>query len=160
MPTARSQTYIDEFALIYEQSGLPRIAGRVLGYLMICSPPAQSAAQLAAALEASRASISTMTRLLTTLELIERVPQRGRQPDLYRIREGAWTQLLQRRLAHLSPFTQLAEKGLQVLGDAPPEERKRLEEMRDLYQFFEEEIAALIQRLEVRRAHTTPGTQA
>ncbi|AWT37579.1 hypothetical protein GCM10008956_11710 [Deinococcus arenae] len=160
MSTSAEQRYIDDFALVYENAGLPRIAGRVLGYLMICTPHAQSAQQLATALNASRASISTMTRLLTTLELIERVAQRGRQPDLYRIREGAWTQLLQRRLTHLSPFTQLAENGLQLLEGAAPADRQRLEEMRDLYHFFEEEMAALIERLEARRSSAAQGRPA
>lgn len=151
--------YIEEFALLYEGAGLPRIAGRILGWLMICDPSEQTASQLAEALGASKGSVSTMTRLLTRLELVERVPQRGSRQDLYRIRPGAWTELMKARLSGLAVFTQLAEKGLRVMGSASPARRQRLEEMHELYSFFEEEMAELIRRLEDRRPDRTRSSE-
>ena len=142
--------YVEEFALLYEGAGLPRIAGRILGWLMVCDPPEQTAGQLALALEASKGSISTMTRYLTQLQLIERVSKRGSRQDLYRIRPGAWTELMKSRLSGLSVFTRIAEKGLTIMETAPPNQQARLEEMRDLYAFFEEEMAGLVKRLEQR----------
>ncbi|GEM88092.1 GbsR/MarR family transcriptional regulator [Meiothermus granaticius] len=146
--------YVEEFALRYESAGLPRTAGRILGWLMVCDPPEQSAAQLATELGASKASISTMTRMLAQFSLIERVSRRGSRQDFYRIRPGAWTELMKTRLAGLSAFRALADKGLKLMETAPPEQRLRLQEMRDLYTFFEGELAELIQRLEAlqRRA--------
>ncbi len=142
--------YIEEFALLYESAGLPRIAGRILGWLMVCDPPEQTASQLAEALEASKGSISTMTRYLAQIQLIERVSKRGSRQDFYRIRPGAWTDLMKTRLSGLRVFTQLAEKGLRIMETAPPGHKKRLEEMHDLYEFFETEMAGLVKRLEQR----------
>lgn len=146
--------YVEEFALRYESAGLPRTAGRILGWLMVCDPPEQSAAQLATELGASKASISTMTRMLTQFSLIERVSRRGSRQDFYRIRPGAWTELMKTRLASLSAFRALADKGLKLMETAPPEQKLRLQEMRDLYAFFEGQLAELVQRLETlqRRA--------
>lgn len=140
--------FVEEFALVFESTGTPRIAGRILGWLMVCDPPEQSATQLAQALGASKASISTMTRVLAQGMLIERVPKRGSRQDFYRIRPGAWTDLTIKRLSALSIYTQLAEKGLELMKTAPPEQRVRLEEMRDLFRFFELELRGMIERLE------------
>ncbi len=49
-----------------------RMAGRMLGWLLICDPPHQSMNAIADVLQASKGSISTMTRLLIQLDLIER----------------------------------------------------------------------------------------
>ena len=140
--------YVEEFALIFEATGTPRIAGRILGWLMVCDPPEQSAADLAQALQASKASISTMTRVLTQGMLIERVPKRGSRTDYFRIRPGAWTELTAKRLMALSAYRVLAEKGLKLMETAPPQQKKRLEEMRDLFGFFEVELKGLLERLE------------
>jgi hypothetical protein len=46
-------------AYVAAQDGVPLIAGRILGWLMICDPPEQSAAERAEAIGASRASLTT-----------------------------------------------------------------------------------------------------
>ena len=38
--------YIEDVALYWEQHGLPRIAGRIIGLLLVCDPPHRSAAEL------------------------------------------------------------------------------------------------------------------
>lgn len=146
--------YVEEFALVFEATGTPRIAGRILGWLMVCNPPEQTAGELAQALQASKASISTMTRVLTQGMLIERVPKRGSRTDYFRIRPGAWTELTVKRLMALSAYRTLAEKGLHLIESAPPQQKNRLEEMRDLFGFFEFELSGMLQRLEKRQVKT------
>lgn len=143
--------FVEEFALAYEAAGLPRIAGRILGWLMVCDPPEQTAAQLVATLGVSKASISTMTRLLTQMHLIEKVPKRGARSDFYRVRPGIWTERVKNGLASLVTYKKLAEKGLQLMENAPPERSERLLEMHQIYSFFEEELKGMFERLEQRR---------
>jgi DNA-binding MarR family transcriptional regulator len=140
--------YVESIALHFETSGLPRIAGRILGMLLTCHPSDLGAAELETRLGASKASISTMTRLLEQYGLIERTARPGERITRYRIRDHAWTELMKSKLQGLSSFRILAERGLQLLENAPPEQRARLETMQRLYTFFEAEIPALIQRLE------------
>ena len=45
----------------------------------------------------------------------------------------------------------LAEQGLELLADEPAERRERLQEMRDFYAFFEEELPVLLDRWEAER---------
>lgn len=143
--------FVEEFALAYEAAGIPRTAGRILGWLMVCDPPEQTASQLVEALGASKASISTMTRLLVQMHLIERVPKRGSRQDYFRIRPGTWSERVKSGLASLSVYKTLADKGLRLLENAPPERGERLREMRALYAFFEEELQGLFERYERRK---------
>jgi len=69
---AEVKRFVEEVGISFEDMSLPRMAGRILGWLFISDPPYQSIGELAEALMASKGSISTMTRLLTQLNLIER----------------------------------------------------------------------------------------
>ena len=64
---------IEELGIIFKEVGLPRMAGRILGWLLICNPPYQSAAELSAVVGGSKGSISSMTRLLIQGGLMERM---------------------------------------------------------------------------------------
>ena len=44
-------------SFFHDRYGLPPITGRILGWLMICEPPEQSAADIAHGIGASRASL-------------------------------------------------------------------------------------------------------
>jgi DNA-binding transcriptional regulator GbsR (MarR family) len=147
----RQMQFVERVALTYERSGLPRIAGRILGWLLICDPPAQTAGELAAALDVSKGSISTMTRMLITMGLIEHTSRRGDRRDYFHIPAQLWVDVLRKQFAQLAVFRQLAESGLETLKDSPAASRDRLEVMRDLYGFFERELPGLIERWEAEQ---------
>src|ERR1700716_1606374 len=70
--------------------GLPQMTGRVLGWLLVCDPVEQTAAQLAEALDASKGSISGATGILVRARLVDRLHVRGERADRFRIRPEAW----------------------------------------------------------------------
>ena len=143
------QNYVEEVGIIFEQTGLPRMAGRILGWLIIADPPHQSATQITEALIASKGSISTITRLLIQLGLIERVSLPGVRQDFFRIRADAWHHMIKRGLKdEIHMVRHMAERGLELLADRAPLSRKWLEEMRDVYIFLEQEFPGLLERWE------------
>lgn len=143
--------FVERVALTYERGGLPRIAGRILGWLLICDPPAQTAGELGAALGASKGSISTMTRMLVSMGLIEHTSKRGDRRDYFHIPPHLWMDSVRREFAGMAMFRQLAENGLELLKDAPASQRDRLKIMRDLYGFFERELPGLMERWEAQQ---------
>ena len=146
---AEEQNFVEEVGLVFEQTGLPRMAGRILGWLLISDPPHQSTAQLTDALLASKGSISTMTRHLIHMGLIERLSLHGVRHDYFRLRPGAWQHTIRRGLEdEIRMFRQLAEHGLEILADKTPLTRKWLEEMREVYTFLEREFPTLLERWE------------
>lgn len=153
-PSEREQ-FVEDAGLFFEQGGLPRMSGRIIGWLLIANPPYQSAEQLAEGLQASKGSISTMTRLLIQFRLIERVAIPGERRDYFAINGNAWLTLFEHRIQSLSTFRRLAERGLRLVENEPPEVRHNLEEIGDLYSWLEGEMRDVMQRwhrhLEERR---------
>ena len=148
---AEQLQFVEGVAQMYEVVGLPRIAGRILGWLLICDPPTQTASELATALGASKGSISSMTRLLMQFSLIERTSLPGDRRDYFYIRPEMWKAVVAKELGSVGALRQLAERGLTLLADAPPATRARLEMMRDIYGFFERELPALLERWEAHK---------
>ena len=147
-PSEAELDFVDEAAVFFEREGLPLISGRVIGWLLISDPPEQSPAQLAQALQVSRSSISSATRLLTPSGLVESVRVRGDRRQYFRIAADGWSRMLERRYAQTTAFRRMTERGLRVLESegAPPERRERLDNVRSLYTFLETELPALLQR--------------
>jgi DNA-binding transcriptional regulator GbsR (MarR family) len=149
---AEKQHFVEEVALTFEEIGLIRMAGRILGWLLISNPPHQSADELSEALQASKGSISTMTRLLIQLDLIERLGLPGDRRDYFIMKPDVWAQLLRARMSQITDLHQLAEEGLDLLDGEPPELRQRIQDMHDLYSYVETELPILIERWEQQRA--------
>jgi DNA-binding transcriptional regulator GbsR (MarR family) len=144
-PFERSH-FVEEVGLMFEAVRLPRMAGRLFGALLISNPPHQSNGELAEMLQASKGSISTMTRLLMQIGLIERVSLAGDRRDYFQIKPHAWAQMTKQRMAHISVMRQLAERGLKMLEGEPPQVTGRLREMHDIHAFLERELPLLDDR--------------
>jgi DNA-binding transcriptional regulator GbsR (MarR family) len=138
--------FVEEIGLFFDRSGLTRMAGRILGWLLVCDPPHQSMSEMAEALQASKGSISSMTRFLIHVGLVERVSLPGERRDYFRIRPNAWIELMQAKAGEITRMRRLAEQGLEVLNSNDPALRERLENMRDTYLFLEDEFPALLKR--------------
>lgn len=147
---ANHMHFIEDVGLMFEQVGLPRMAGRIFGQLLISEPPHQSHGDLADVLQASKGSISTMTRLLIQLSLIERVSLPGDRRDYVQIKPNAWAQMTNQRLSQIVAFRQLADRGLDLLQHSSPQNRQRLKEMQDFHLFWEQEMPQLAQKWEAR----------
>jgi len=143
---------VEDFGLAFEQTGMPRMSGRIIGSLLISDPPHQSMDQLVGVLKASKGSISTMTRMLIQFGLIERVSLPGVRHDYFRLRPDAWQRIIRRGLEdEIKMFRQLAEHGLELLTHKTPITQMWLTEMRDIYTFLEREFPALLKRWEQER---------
>jgi DNA-binding transcriptional regulator GbsR (MarR family) len=138
--------FVEEVGLMFEMVGFPRMSGRLFGALLISNPPYQSNGELAEMLQASKGSISTMTRLLIQIGLIERVSISGDRRDYFQIKPHAWAQMTKQRIAQITAFRNLAERGLKLLADEPPKLTQRLQEMHDIHAFLERELPLLDER--------------
>jgi hypothetical protein len=133
--------FLDDFAGFFAAHGLSPIAGRLLAHLLVCDPPEQSFEMLCEAASASRASISTTTRLLAQLGLLERVPGR-RRSFRYRLHSDAWTRLLEDDLRSAVRLRELATSGFALVKRG--RSRRRLEAMQAFYAFLETGTARLL----------------
>ncbi|MFC2066031.1 GbsR/MarR family transcriptional regulator [Chloroflexota bacterium] len=150
----KEKQFVEEVGLLFEQTGMPRMAGRIVGWLLISDSPHQTTGDLVEALMASKGSISTMTRLLIRIGLIERLSLPGIRYDYFHIKPGASHQLLKDSLDQTTAFRQLMERGLELTEGKAHANRQWLEEMRNMYLFFEREFPTLLKRWEQERKVT------
>lgn len=98
------------------RDGVAPIAGRILGWLMICEPAEQSAAQIADAIGASRASLTMNLRLLTGMGFLTWRTRRGDRTMYYRMADDAWQAVVRRQIAGISSFLDVTRHGLDLVG--------------------------------------------
>lgn len=140
--------FIEDIGLFFEQMGMPRMAGRILGVLLISDPPAQSITDLSDKLQASKSSVSIMARLLSENGLIERVASPIPRRDYYRFKPGGWIRYMRQWLGLMSALHEITERGMALIQDKPDELKTRLLEAHDVFSSIEQEFPAILQSLE------------
>lgn len=152
-PTKDVHEYVESFGLYWEQAGLPRMAGRILSWLLICDPPHQTMHELTKALQASKSSISTGTRMLIQMGIIERISMPGQRRDHFRVVPDSWSHIMEEKARkQFTELRRLSERGLALLDGASPPRRQRLEEMRDFYVFMEREFPLILDHWRAHRS--------
>ncbi len=147
MPTDAIRNYIEKMTLVLETNGMSRTAGRVLSYLLICSPNEQSMQDLMDALGMSKSSISTSTQTLIHLNLIERVSLPGERRDYYRIITGVWDKIMVKHIVVTKHLKEIAAEGIALLDESSFDGNcEYLQEMYEFYEFWVQEIPLLLER--------------
>ncbi|MDD5126714.1 MAG: hypothetical protein PHR43_01235 [Dehalococcoidales bacterium] len=146
--TPEENQLIGDFGIAFEHSGLSRMAGRIIGWLLLAEPPYQSAEQLANVLQASRGSISTSTRLLIQVGLVEQFSQPGMRQRYFRLDADFWQNIATHSVKEFTIFHRLAERSLKLVTDRKPHARQWLEDMHEIYSFLEKELPAMVLRWE------------
>jgi|SRR5665648_495119 len=139
--------FIENFGLFLEKHNMfPRIAGKIYGYLLVCDPPQQSANELMDRLHITKSSVFSMLRLLLNLKLVEGLSMPGERSLYYKVKERGWENIFLENLQALSACRTLLGKGLSLLENRDAKLQNRIEELDELYAFFEKEMPPLIER--------------
>jgi len=135
--------------------GTPRAVMRVLGWMVVCRPWEQTAADIQAELGLSAGSVSTAVRMLGELGLLEGVTRSGDRRTYHRLREHGWERVLERRFRALGDMRDLADSALDAARGHSDE---RLLEMRDTYALMEAGLESLL-RQSLRRDTGWPRSE-
>lgn len=143
---------VEELGDLFARMGSQRISGRVVGWLLISIPEHQTAAEIQAAVRASKGSVSTVLRQLVELGLVERLGLPGDRRAYYRVRADGWTALFEAKMRMTRASRDLAERWAERLkGDSA--RAARVGEMARLYTFFGQELERAMVRW-----RTTPSS--
>ncbi|WP_433555546.1 GbsR/MarR family transcriptional regulator [Pseudonocardia xinjiangensis] len=118
-----------------DQDGVPLIAGRILGWLTVCDPAEQSAAQIAEAIGASRASLTTNLRLLSSVGFLTQSTHRGERTTYYRVDDDAWARVVQRQVASFTSLGGILRDGIGIVGE--PERGARLRVAHEVFAWLD-----------------------
>jgi DNA-binding MarR family transcriptional regulator len=143
MPHDAQLTFADHLGRFYaRQYSFPPMAGRLLGYLLVCDPQQQTIDELGEALLASRSAITGAVKLLEGYHMVRRTRIAGERMD--RVSLDPQSEQPQNFDAAVHrEHAALFREGLALLADASPERRAPLEEMVALADFLAERLPAL-----------------
>ena len=111
------QAFVERMGVMMEGHGLPRIAGRLYGFLLL-HEESFSLDELAELLTVSKASVSTNARMLEQHGMVERTSAPGDRRDFYRIDPDAQERML--RVAQ-QRFREIIQAFGQASESLPPE---------------------------------------
>ena len=140
--------FVEDSGITFELIGLPRMAGRILGYLMISNPKHQSTQQIGEALSASKGSISTNTRLLLQYRLIEKKTFPAERITYFQVTENAYSELIRIHMHEITLLKNLAQEGLDIVSSKSDIEPERMKKLESIYNFFEREYPSLVNQWE------------
>jgi DNA-binding transcriptional regulator GbsR (MarR family) len=134
------------------------MAGRVLGALLLAEPPGMSSSQLAEFLGVSAGSVSTATRELIRPGVAVRVRQPGERQDYFRATLGANVpQFMRSRMELNRRWAHLMHRGERLAEEKDPVVGHQLAEIREFYEFLEEEMVGVLEHWEQRRRERRPA---
>ena len=143
MPPGESR-FVEEMGQFLGSLGMTPMSGRMWGWLLICEPAEQTAAEIAEALHASRGAISGTARLLATSGLIRRSTRGGDRREYFSAPPEGLDSLLGSAAGIYQQMRTIAERGLEAVSDRSVESRTRLQEFHDVMAFVEREVPRVI----------------
>ncbi len=117
--TPELSRFIESMGMYFENQGIPRIGGRMLGLLMIAHQPL-SAADIARILRVSRGSLSTNFRALLASGMVEKVAVYGHRTTYFVYSDAALEHRTTTGMHATMAFKRLVQDGLAALPPKDP----------------------------------------
>jgi DNA-binding transcriptional regulator GbsR (MarR family) len=143
--------FIERFATVLTESGLPRMPARVFVGLLATDSGRLSAAELAQLLQVSPAAISGAVRYLTQVGMIGRARDPGTRRDQYLVYDDVWYEAILHRDQLLARWERSVQEGIEVLGADTPAGH-RMAETKAFFEFLAAEMPPMLKRWRERRA--------
>ncbi|MDU0290924.1 GbsR/MarR family transcriptional regulator [Saccharothrix longispora] len=143
--------FIERFAAVFNEAGVPRMPARVFTALLSSDSGRMTSADLADVLQVSPAAISGAVRYLSQVRLIGRERETGTRRDVYTVLDDVWYEALFRRDDMFRRWEVPLKEGVTTLGEDTPAGR-RIAEMRAFFGFIHAELPTLLERWRTHRA--------
>ena len=132
MAETPAEQFIETMGLMAQSDGAPRIAGQILGYLVVAGEP-RTLQQMAEDLSISKASASTNARLLESRGLLRRVSHLGARQDGWETVQDPNRQMLTTLAAKFRRNAEDIRAISATFPDDPPGARERVEGFAEFY---------------------------
>jgi len=142
--------FIERFASVLEEGGVPRMPARVFSALLATDSGRMTAAEVAEVLRISPAAVSGAVRYLTQVSLIGREREPGSRRDVYGIHDDLWYEAIVNREPLLTRWGRALEEGVEAVGPDSPAGR-RLAETAEFFEFLKWEMPAMLARWRAQR---------
>lgn len=152
------QSFLERFGRFWEAQGGSRIAGKIVGWMMVCEPSHQSVADIVAVLGVSHGSVSTQTRQLAALGYLERATFPGDRTSYFVLNHEGWSGIMtQSWMGPVSELHALAEEAKMISGSSSPD---RATDLVLMTEFLIEEWPDFAQRMKSYIAEQSSAASA
>lgn len=148
--------FIEGMGLILQGDGMPRIAGRLMGLFVLHGGPF-SFTKLAERLEISRGSVSTNTRLLEDLGVIERVAMKGERQDFFRLAADPYARIIERKRERSIRAQETILRNAESLGDVGADGLARVGELANFFRVLADATDRALDDLDTADGIRMPG---
>ena len=149
----RVRQQVEKLGVIFEQTGVAPMVGRVVGYLILAEPPYKTFDEIAGFLGASKSAVSNALTLLQSLGVVEYFKQPGDRKRYFRLNIDQWEDFIHHGYVQLlSRLNAAMDETLAMRSTAYPDFNRKLKEVSGYFRLYAEQVAALGDRLgEVRQ---------
>lgn len=147
--------FVERMGLVAQADGLPRIAGRIMGLMIVHGGPF-GFTELAERLSVSRASISTNTRLLESLGVIERTAMPGDRQDYFRLSRQPYARLLRGHVDRMRRAREVVQGAQGAVPQGMAEAQERLAELDAFYEELIDGFVSIIKTWDAKREISAP----
>lgn len=144
------QQFVERMGVLMPADGVPRIAGRILGLLLV-SEGELSLDEIAEKLQVSKGSVSVDARMLERRGVIERVGRPGDRRDYYRISDDLFARIMRQRLERWRHLHAAVAEARQTIPTLPDSVARRLDEIDAGYEYMFAAMKEILDRWDVER---------
>lgn len=159
-PTADATVrwFVEQFALLLTDSGLPRMAARVFAYLLAGDRTTYTVAEIASGLGMSSAAVSGAVRHLSQAGLLVKDRELGASADSYRVYEDAWQVIAVRTVEAIDRAVDVLSAGVDRLDREAGQASEGMREALEFYRFWRDELPATMERWRDHRRAVLGGS--
>jgi DNA-binding transcriptional regulator GbsR (MarR family) len=152
---AKRERFIERAGLIWEQDGMPRIAGRIFALTLVTEDPL-SLDEIAETLAVSKASVSNDTRLLERMGFVERIGKPGDRKDYYQATDRSFERAIAERIRRMQQYHDLIEEA-GTLATKSRIVRDRLDDHRLAFKHVMKAFETALTELQAKHRRKTSG---
>lgn len=134
--------FIEDFSSFGMQSGMAKSTARVLGFLLICQPQAQTAASIRGSLQLSLGSVSNALQTLKAMRIITQSAPLNKRSSYFEVKPGGLIGAVDHKIHIFQHAKVVAQSGLQNDPN-----NGRLAAFYNIYDVIESDLAASIAKL-------------
>jgi DNA-binding transcriptional regulator GbsR (MarR family) len=141
------QAFIEETGLVYEKIGMTRMAGRILGYMMVSDKEHISFNEFTEVIHASKSSISTNLKALMEVGYIKMVSLPTDRKTYYKLNnEIKNTEIIGKRMMLFNVMLNLHDQAIKLRVNQNDEQSRWIKKTAHFYKFFAEELPTMLER--------------
>ena len=138
-----AHAFIGRMGAALEAQGLPRLAGQIFALLMLADEP-PTLEEIAEELRISSGSASANTRLLESLDMVERFTPRGERRVRHRVHEDPLPRLLAGTITRIGKVSSIIRDARTQLDSNRKATAKRLKAIEEAFNRFMDSLREIL----------------